>query len=171
MKRCLRLLLIMTLGLALISGCTETTDWEPTKYEYVNDFDGVNMTIKEETVSSTGLTVVIENNSDIEFIYGEQFLLEKKIKGDWYQVPVIIEDYGFDDIAYALAPGGIGEWSTEWSWLYGSLDAGEYRIVKIIAGSERTEDTNERTEDIKQQLSSDSNQHILAAEFKILSNK
>ncbi|NLT95097.1 MAG: hypothetical protein GXW85_06110 [Clostridia bacterium] len=162
MKKNLCLLIFMALSLILTSGYAEITDWEPTKYDYVNDFNSVNMTVKEETVSSTGLTVVIENNSDIEFIYGEYFQLEKKIKGNWYQVPVIIENYGFDDIGYTLAPGGIGKWNVEWDWLYGSLDAGEYRIVKIIADL--------RTRDNNRYKSADSNQYILAAEFKILSD-
>ncbi|MDD4170035.1 MAG: hypothetical protein PHD36_07265, partial [Desulfotomaculaceae bacterium] len=31
-----------------------TTDWEPTTYTTVNNFDGVTMTVKEGTVSSKG---------------------------------------------------------------------------------------------------------------------
>jgi len=59
--------------------------------------------------------------------------LEKKISGSWYQVPVVIEgNYGFDAIGYELASGGHGEWAVDWEWLYGSLETGEYRIVKDI---------------------------------------
>jgi hypothetical protein len=36
------------------------------------------MTVKEESVSPTSLTVVLKNNSDIEYEYGSDFLLEKK---------------------------------------------------------------------------------------------
>jgi len=154
MKRYLYLLILITLILFL--GCTKITDWKPTEYEYVNNNDNIVMTVKEETVSPTGLTVMIENKSDNEFIYGEYFQLEKKIKGKWYQVPVIIESYGFDDVGYPLAPGEAREWSVDWGWLYGGLDAGEYRIVKTITGSGGK---------------GDNNQYILAAEFKILSSE
>ncbi|NLX71435.1 MAG: hypothetical protein GX024_11230 [Clostridiales bacterium] len=156
MKRYLYLIFIMVLSLIFISGCAETTDWEPTEYENVNNIDDVSMTVKEGTVSPTGLTVVLENNSDVELIYSEDFLLEKNINGKWYEVPVIVESYGFDDIGYILASGEIGEWNVEWSWLYGNLDAGEYRIIKIIIDSGSPGDIK---------------QYILAAEFKILSNK
>ena len=118
MKRYLYLIFIMVLSLIFISGCAETTDWEPTEYENVNNIDDVSMTVKEGTVSPTGLTVVLENNSDVELIYSEDFLLEKNINGKWYEVPVIVESYGFDDIGYILASGEIGEWNVEWSWLY-----------------------------------------------------
>lgn len=82
MKKCLCLLLFMVLSLTFASGCVEKNDWEPTAYENMNNFDGVNITVKEETVSPAGLTVVIENNSDSQCIYSEDFLLEKKSRGN-----------------------------------------------------------------------------------------
>lgn len=120
---------------------SETIDWEPTTYETVNKFAGVTMTVKKGTVSSTGLTVAFENNSDKQCIYGEYFLLEKKINEKWYQIPVVIDgDYGFNDIGYDLASGKEGEWKVNWDWLYGSLDTGEYRIVKDILDFRNTGD-------------------------------
>jgi len=32
------------------------------------------------------------------------------------------------------------EWKVDWSWLYGSLDTGEYRIVKDILDFRKTGD-------------------------------
>lgn len=111
---------------------TETTDWKPTKYDTVNNFEGVTMTVKDGTASSTSSTVILKNKSSNEFIYGEYFSLEKKINGSWYEVPVVIENYGFNSIGYNLASGEDSEWTVDWKWLYGSLGAGEYRIVKDI---------------------------------------
>lgn len=118
----------------------ERTDWEPTTYETVNNLAGVTMTVKEGTVSYTGLTVVFENNSDDQCTYGEYFLLEKKINEIWYQVPVAVDgNYGFEDIGYDLDSGDSREWEINWDWLYGSLDTGEYRIVKDILAFRGTE--------------------------------
>ena len=76
---------------------------EATTYEIINNFDRVTMTIKESSISSNGLTVIIENDSNKECIFGEFFVLEKKIDDSWYQVPVEIEgDYGFEDIGHVL---------------------------------------------------------------------
>ncbi|HZK33400.1 MAG TPA: immunoglobulin-like domain-containing protein [Tissierellaceae bacterium] len=109
----------------------------------VNNFDGISMNIKEGSVSSTKLTVIFDNNSDKQGMYSDDFLLESKIKGDWYQVPTIIDEYGFHDIGYELPPSGNKELTIDWDWLYGSLDTGEYRIIKKILDFRDTGDHDE----------------------------
>ncbi|QKY69359.1 immunoglobulin-like domain-containing protein [Lentibacillus sp. CBA3610] len=110
----------------------ETKDWEVTQYDTVNNFDGISMIVKEGSISPTALTVIFENTTDKQGVYGEYFSLEKEIEGDWYQVPTILDEYGFNDIGYELTPSEIEEFTIDWDWLYGSLDTGEYRIVKDI---------------------------------------
>jgi hypothetical protein len=163
MKKHLFLYACMAISLAFLAGCSnygnaisaeetennltdsnqyiDTNDWETTPYETVNNLDGVTMTVNLETVSSTELTVAFENNSNSQCIYGEYFGLEKKIDGRWYEVPVAIDgNYGFNSIGYNLASGDVGEWTVDWNWLYGSLDTGEYRIVKDILDFRATGD-------------------------------
>ncbi|WP_214482223.1 immunoglobulin-like domain-containing protein [Bacillus sp. SM2101] len=132
----------MVISLTLLSGCGSTnSDWEPTLYETVNNFDGVTMIALEETVSSTGLIVAFENTSDEEYTYGEYFLLEKNINGSWYQVPVAFDgNYGFNDIGYSLPSSDVKEWTVDWSWLYGNLNTGKYRIVKDILDARKAGD-------------------------------
>lgn len=132
----------------------ELIGMEPTTYEIINNLDGVTMSVKEDTVSSKGLTVVLENNSNAQCIYSEDFLLEKKINDTWYQVPISIDgNYGFEGIGYDLNSGDNREWNVDWDWLYGILDAGEYRIVKEILDFRNTGDYDK---------------YYLAAEFSIL---
>jgi hypothetical protein len=168
MRKILALIMAALLSIVALGGCmnkgatpfdgtkgeTENAnDLVPTKYETVNDLEGVTMTVKGGTVSPNGLTLTIENNSDINCIYGQFFLLEKKLDDKWYEVPVTIEgDYGFEDIGYELAPGDKQEWETDWQWLYGSLDKGRYRIIKDILDFRGTGDFDT---------------HYLAAEFTI----
>ena len=91
------------------------------------------MTVKQGTASSTELTVMFENNSDRQCLFGEYFGLEKKLNGSWYQIPYVIDgNYGFNSIGYDLAAGETRELVVKWDWLYGSLSTGEYRIVKDI---------------------------------------
>lgn len=123
------------------SQSVDVTDWKPTPYETVNNFDGVTMTVNKEAVSSTKLTVAFKNKSNSQCIYGDYFWLEKKITGRWHQVPDTIDgNYGFNSIGYNLASGDAVEWLVDWNWLYGSLDAGEYRIVKYISDFRGTGD-------------------------------
>jgi hypothetical protein len=104
-------------------------------------------------VTATGLTLLFENSSDKQYTYGDPFLLEKKMHGKWYQVPIEMEEnYGFNDIGYELDAAGRSEWEVDWEWLYGSLDSGEYRIVKDLL-------------DVREP--GDYNTHYLTAEFTI----
>lgn len=118
-------------ALLLMVGCVNE-DLQPTVYETVNNLVDVTMTVKEGTVSINGLTLILENNSDENYIYGEAYVLEKKIASDWYQVPILLDEYGFEDIGYLLDSLTKSEWKVGWEWLYGSLDGGEYRIVKSM---------------------------------------
>lgn len=158
MNRLFWLVCFTVIGLILLAGCgdrssAEMTDWDPTDYETVNTLDGVTMTVKEGTLTSTGLTIVYENTSDKNYTYGDPFLLEKKMKDSWYQVPIVLKDgYGFNDIGYDLAASDMSEWPVDWEWLYGSLDTGEYRIVKDIL-------------DVR--IPGDYDTHHLAVEFSI----
>lgn len=165
MKRYLYLLVCMVIILVLFAGCKnddpinspkatenavgekdttespDTTDWSPTTYGTVNNLNEVTMTIKQGTVSATKLTVIIENPSSSDCIFGEFFDLEKKINGMWYKVPVTIDgDYGFNSIGYDLPSGDTREWTVDWKWLYGSLEPGEYRIIKDILDFRETGD-------------------------------
>jgi hypothetical protein len=141
LKRYIWLLFFMTISLTLLPGCksadsdqpVESTDWKPAIYDTVDNFNGVTMTAKEGTVTRTGMTVMLQNNSDKQCIYGEAYLLEKKIGGDWYQVPYTTAgNHAVEDIGYGLGPSDMEEWDANWEQFYGELDTGEYRIVKEV---------------------------------------
>lgn len=60
-------------------------------------------------------------------------MLEKKINGKWYKVPVTLDgELAFPMIGYDLAPSDVNEWTVDWKIVYGNLDVGEYRIVKDV---------------------------------------
>lgn len=130
---------ILLVSLLLLFGCgtsnnsMNAADFDPTVYETVNNLEEVSMNEVEDTVSSTGLTVLLANDTDKEIIYSEDFVLETKIDDSWYQVPTVLkEDYGFNDIGFQIQPTKSSEWPVDWEWLYGSLEDGEYRIVKKV---------------------------------------
>lgn len=177
MKKYLRAFSYIVIGLAFLSGCKnykgnttnekdkniisenesskniDTTNWKPTELDNINNLDNVTMTIDKETVSPSKLTVIFKNTTTKQCIYGDDFSLEKKINGKWYEVPVVISgNYGFNSIGYNLAAGETAEFEVDWKWLYGSLNKGEYRIVKSILDFRKTGDYDN---------------YILAAEFSI----
>ena len=147
MKKKLISIIVLIVSLILVAcgngNSTETNNWKKTEHDMVNNFDGVSMNIKEGSVSPTEATVIFENNSNNQGVYSDDFLLEKEIEGDWYQLPTIIDEYGFNDIGYELLPWEIEEFTIDWDWLYGSLDSGEYRIVKKLLDLRDTGDYDE----------------------------
>lgn len=179
MKKHLSLLILICIVMLYIVGCTNydnttekelyeptntstpstlTTDWQPSIYDNVNNLDDVIMTIKEETLSPTSLIVAFQNNSNSECAYGEYLHLEKKINGNWYQLPVTIEgNYKFNDISYDLSSEPNSEWTVDWEWLYGSLETGQYRIIIHVNDFKKPKDWE----------SGDYDTYYLAAEFVI----
>lgn len=172
------LLFCIAIGLTLLSGCetynhnrivqgnentvkednsddsAATSNWEPTIYDTINNFDEVTMNVKDGTVSTSGLTVIFENKSDKQGFYGQDFLLEKNINGKWYQVPITLKgELAIPMIAYDLAPSDVNEWTVDWDIIYGRLDAGEYRIVKEVHDFRK---------------SGDYDKYQLAAEFTVI---
>ena len=103
------------------------------------------MKVKKGSVSPSGLTVVLINKSDQEGMYGEDFRLERRIHDEWIQVKVTIEgNYGFNDIGFNLNSKSQALWTADWTWLYGLLDPGEYRIIKTLLDFRETGDFGEQ---------------------------
>lgn len=52
--------------------------------------------------------------------------------GIWERLPVLSENYGFNDISYELEPGEYRFIDIDFAWLYGELHEGWFRIIKEI---------------------------------------
>src|SRR5699024_6335909 len=115
-----------------INQTTNSLSLEQTPYQNVNNLAGVTMSVSSTALSSSGGTFILTNKTDTTFIYGAAYSIEKKINNQWYKVPTIVEEYGFEDIGYELAATDSSEWPVDWEWLYGKLESGEYRILKDV---------------------------------------
>lgn len=123
--------------------------------EIINSLNGVKMTAKSETINPKGLTLILENKSDLEYIFSEDFFIQKKTGSSWEDVKPILKEgqYGFHDIALMMPAHGSNDWEVDWNWLYGSLEKGQYRIVKTVIGDSTTPGEREA--------------HYMGAEFEI----
>ena len=88
--------------------------------------EGVSMSVKKDSVTANGAVFTLLNKADKDYQYGQQYFMQNYKDGKWYDVPYIIESFGFDDIAYGLEKDSKNEFTIDWSWLYGSLEPGEY---------------------------------------------
>ena len=115
------------------------SDLIESSYNIVNDMEGVTLTVKEDSVGKSGLTLMIQNSTNEVLQYGPFFNVEKAISDKWYEIPITAENASFHFVAYSLNANSSVEVETDWNWLYGDLDAGTYRIIKRL-GKEQESD-------------------------------
>ena len=87
------------------------------------------MTIKEGTLTNKSATLVLTNNSDKNFQYGNTYEIEIKKDGEWHKINV---ELNFDMPAFQLLSKESKEIELDWENKYGKLAKGTYRIIKGI---------------------------------------
>ena len=99
----------------------------------LNEVKGVSMTIKKDTLTRKGATIVITDLSGNDNTYGEEYRIDKKENGSWQVLEVVVDgNYAFTSIGYYVNKNKKLQLDMDWEWLYGSLKDGEYRIVKSV---------------------------------------
>ena len=91
----------------------------------------VSLTVKEDTIAPIGVTLILKNESNTDYSYGEPYYIEQEINGIWSKVQTI-NDLVFNLPAHRLDAGKSVEFSINWVYGYGQLESGKYRIVKEI---------------------------------------
>lgn len=91
------------------------------------------MTFEEDSLTPEGGTIQIFNHSSQkEITFSDDFHLSRLVKGEWESVPYVIDNWGFHQPAYPVAPGEMRTMDIDWKWLYGSLPAGTYFLKKTV---------------------------------------
>ena len=122
------LILFSLLAAVVLSACAKDLPLEETVQLPVSE--GIVMTVDTETVTPEGASFLLSQNTDLDIQYGEDYTLQQFNGSTWEDVPVIAENYAFHSIAYNLPKDSPKTLEIDWAWLYGSLPAGEYRLVK-----------------------------------------
>ncbi len=99
-------------------------------------YSKVSISIKENTLTKTGATIIISDISEPKNTYGEWFRIDKKTNGFWDELKSIDENYGFNDIGLIVGEDDKLEINADWSKKYGELEKGEYRLVKELYDGE-----------------------------------
>ena len=119
---------VMVLG---ITGCGK----QKNEFDIGNKSDikisqnDVIMTIKEGTLTNKSVTLVLTNNSDKNFQYGNPYEIEIKKDSEWHKINVKLN---FDMPAFQLSAKESKEIELDWENGYGKLPKGTYRIIKGI---------------------------------------
>lgn len=89
----------------------------------------VTLSIKEGTLTKKGATLILTNNSDKNFSYGEPYEIEVKKDDVWHKINV---ELSFILPSYSLTANESVEIELDWEEGYGVLPSGTYRIIKDI---------------------------------------
>ena len=119
---------IMVLGL---TGCgTNKNEFDIGKESNIEIVEkGVSLTVKENTLTETGATLILKNDSDVDVQYGNPYEIEIKKDGEWHKINVQLD---FTLPAFSLKSKETKELEMNWEEGYGKLTPGDYRIIKSI---------------------------------------
>lgn len=136
MKRKIGTILLCGLTLLCLVGCETKREYDFGPKSYIGEKSDieivksdVSLAIKDGTLKNTGATVVLTNNSDKDFYYGNPYSIQIKKDGEWHKINV---ELSFTLPLYYLKAKEAKELVLNWEDGYGQLDIGEYRIIKSI---------------------------------------
>lgn len=94
--------------------------------------DALYMTPVEGTVTSRGMVIDIVNNGYTQAAFGDYYSIEKRSSDKWKRLNYTTTEIpDWNDMAYVVESGDTMQLSFYWADLYGELDHGDYRLVKL----------------------------------------
>lgn len=102
--------------------------------------DKVSVAIKDGTLTKEGATIVITDNNDFPYSYGEDYNLQKLENGEWKDVQQI-GPYNINDIACEVKEDRTAEMQLNWKNIYGELEAGHYKLNLAVSQNDSSNAT------------------------------
>ncbi len=120
-----RVWILLALVIMTLTGCGSND----TQFAEVNQYEGVSMSLIEDTLKSTQATFLLTNNTDHEISYRDAYHLEEKNSdGEWEEF-VGTASATWSDKTIAVAAGEAMELPINWKNLCGGISKGEYRMI------------------------------------------
>lgn len=130
MKKIILALLISLTSIFLLTGCTNEIDKLITVESDIKIEDSnVTLKVKEDTLTKTGATFIIENNKNNAINYTIAYEIEAKRDNKWYKLGIINE---FIEEIYEVDAKSTDQIIIDWKNSYLKLPKGEYRVIKEI---------------------------------------
>ncbi len=136
MKKIIGALLIGLTLMFCLTGCNNTEKLIGEESTVKAENDEVLLKLREETLTKTGATFVLENNMKRAIDYTPAYEIEMKKDDVWYKLNVVNE---FADEIYEVDPKSTDQIIIDWKQSYSKLSKGEYRVVKEISVPETLE--------------------------------
>ena len=122
-------ILIASFVIFVISGCTSNvSDIE------IDNSNLITMKMVDGSLTDSGFSFMIFNNSNFDYYYGPQFELEINKNNKWYKMDTI-DDLVWIDVIYTIKANESIENKINWDSMYGKLSKGKYRLIKRFNGN------------------------------------
>ena len=128
----------------------EDTEQENAEQENAEQEDEWGLTLRAESVSAEGCTIVFVQHGGAptgELSSGSWYRIEKKEGDEWVEQPYapgIGDEVGWTGEGWTIPDEGSVSFEENWSFLYGELPPGNYRIVKEIMDWREAGDFDEK---------------------------
>lgn len=96
-----------------------------------NKIKNVQIKIEENTISPSGVSIIITDNNDDPYTWGENYAVQEKVKDEW---KTLNANMNFNSNAYVLDKNNQLKQNINWVNAYGNLPKGTYRIEKEADG-------------------------------------
>ena len=125
------LIVLLSTILVILSSCFIEEKIESSRRIEMNSIDGINMVIKDGTLTKTGASIIITDttNQDNTYSGGCDYRIDKKINNNWQEMKKI-KNLPYTMQAFIVDENNKLEFDIDWSITYGELETGEYRLVK-----------------------------------------
>ncbi len=119
-------LTIEFLGLKIFDNTKIVDEWKSKDY-----YEPISLNIKSNTLTNKGATFMLKNNTDEEYSYGEPYIIEKFENDSWKELDTLTGNpLSWNEMLYILKSNEESEININWSFGYGELKSGTYRLVK-----------------------------------------
>ena len=130
MKKIILALLISLTSIFLLTGCTNEIDKLITVESDIKIEDSnVTLKVKEDTLTKTGATFILENNKNNAINYTIAYEIEAKRDNKWYKLGIIND---FIEEIYEVDAKSTDQIIIDWKNSYSKLPKGEYRVINEI---------------------------------------
>lgn len=131
MKKTILTILLCGITLLGVTGCRNTKNEIDVgeKSDIQVSQNNVSLSIKDDTLTNIGATLILKNDSDKLLYYDAYYKMEIKQNGEWHKINVELE---FDDPLWKIEKNKSEEFELKWEHGYGKLTSGEYRIIKKV---------------------------------------
>lgn len=98
---------------------------------YNRKLENVKLEVVENSVTKTGLELIITDTSDLQYPWDNNYYLEKKVNESWEKVNPIKEAVS-EVVTYKVDENKQIKQVIDWTETYGTLESGTYRVWKNI---------------------------------------